>query len=108
MCVVNSWKERITDVKLNHKANDTTISIEQKEMEVGEVSSSKKFTAYSNHKDDWHCEFTDSKGKLHTASMNDYGFKERDKDAVVVAQITKENGRLTLYFPVSSDKHTDI
>ena len=110
MCIGNGWGETITDVTFVHslKGSDHKDTINVPSMAVGDVSEVLAFVAYSNMEDDWSISFYDSNGVEKSASFSNAGFKNEDQDGILFAQITNENDRATLYFPVSSDEHTGL
>jgi len=110
MCIGNGWGETITDVLFVHslEGSDHKDTISVPTMAVGEISEVIDFIAYSNMDDDWSISFNDSNGVKKSASFNGAGFKSEDQNAIIFAQVTNENDRATLYFPVSSDENKGL
>ncbi len=110
----NGWLSTITNVTMTHTVynpntnkNQTTTFGPFPSMSADAVSAVAQVTTYAGQSDTWTLDFTDGAGGNHSAKMT-ADIESDDEGAIVFAQVTKENKRWTLYFPVSSDSHTDI
>lgn len=109
----NGWQGSITEATLQHQVTNPstklpeTTTIGPITMAEGAVSEVKTTTAYEGQDDTWSITFRDSNNVLHSANL-EANIETEDVNAIIFSQVTSENNRWTLYFPVSSDSHISI
>lgn len=109
----NGWQSQITNATVVHKVKDPSTGNELVEtlgpvvLAAGQVSASISVTAFEGEDDKWTIQFTDAAGTTHSADLT-ANIKTEDAGGIVFTQVTNQNDRVTLYFPVSSDSHTGI
>ncbi|MBI4850913.1 MAG: hypothetical protein HY819_03705 [Acidobacteria bacterium] len=109
----NGWREPITQATLQHQVTNPDTkqvvknTIGPVNLEEGDVSNVANAVTYEGQDDTWSISFYDSNNVLHSNNLQ-ANIESEDANAILFSQVTSENNRWTLYFPVSSDSHTSI